>query len=267
MAIYECTVCGYIYDESKESSKWIDLPEQWSCPLCDTEKRFFKLKKDDLLENVEEIESGMYKSGYLSEWNRAEDELEENMEYIHQMAETGMPIIEPMRSRRNCKNYWKDILIRGAQLFKIPLNEDKQVNLKTTIGAKAKYPLVIDSPVFVSHMSFGALSKEAKISLAKGSAAVRTAICSGEGGILEDELNEAFKYIFEYVPNKYSVEERFLKKIDAIEIKIGQSAKPGMGGHLPANKVNEEIAVVRGKKAGEDIVSPAHFPGISTKEE
>jgi glutamate synthase domain-containing protein 2 len=267
MAIYECTVCGYIYDERKEKTRWLDLPEQWVCPLCDTEKRFFKLTKDEQGQNGEETESVKSTGKYLSEWLRPVDELENNMEYIHLMAETGRPIIEPMRTRRNCTNYWKDLLFRGSQLFKVPLNESENVNLKTIIGPKAKYPMVIESPVLVSHMSFGALSKEAKKSLAKGSAAVKTAICSGEGGILEDEMNEAFKYIFEYVPNKYSVEERFLKKIDAIEIKIGQSAKPGMGGHLPANKVTEEIAAVRGKKAGEDIISPAHFPGITTKEE
>ena len=94
-------------------------------------------------------------------------------------------------------------------------------------------PLVLETPLYITHMSFGALSKEAKTALAKGSAAVRTAMCSGEGGILPESLANAYRYIFEYVPNKYSVTEENLKRVDAIEIKIGQSAKPGMGGHLP----------------------------------
>ncbi len=77
-------------------------------------------------------------------------------------------------------------------------------------------------------MSFGALSKEVKLALAKGSAAVGTAMCSGEGGILPESVQSAHKYIFEYVPNRYSVTDEYLQAVDAVEIKIGQSAKPGM---------------------------------------
>ena len=116
-------------------------------------------------------------------------------------------------------------------------------------------------------MSFGALSREAKIALAKGSAMAHTAMCSGEGGILPEEMEAAYKYIFEYVPNKYSVTDENLKKADAIEIKIGQGTKPGMGGHLPGSKVTPEIAKIRGKNVGEDVISPSVFPGISTRED
>ena len=65
--------------------------------------------------------------------------------------------------------------------------------------------LILDSPVYISHMSFGALSKEIKVALAKGSAMAKTAMCSGEGGILPEEKQAAYKYIFEYIPNKYSL--------------------------------------------------------------
>jgi glutamate synthase domain-containing protein 2 len=123
---------------------------------------------------------------------------------------------------------------------------------------------VIEIPIYISHMSFGALSREAKIALATGSAAVGTATCSGEGGILPEEMAAAHRYIFEYVPNQYSVTEENLQQADAVEIKIGQSAKPGMGGHLPGRKVTDEIAAVRGFPAGHDIISPAHFPDITT---
>lgn len=116
-------------------------------------------------------------------------------------------------------------------------------------------------------MSFGALSRETKISLAKGSAAIKTAQCSGEGGILAEEMENAYKYIFEYVPNKYSVTEENLKNADAIEIKIGQSTKPGLGGQLQGEKVTSEIAEVRGKPLGEDIHSPATIPGVSSKDD
>jgi glutamate synthase domain-containing protein 2/rubredoxin len=266
MAVYECSVCGYIYDESKEEVPWLDLPETWVCPLCDTEKRFFKIKKGEEEPAPEVVKESPEKGNYLAEWLRGSDELEIYMEHIHRIAETGTSIIEPMRSRKVSIS-WADILVKGAQLFKIPLNEDEKVNVRTVIGPAAKQPLIINSPVIVSHMSFGALSREVKISLAKGSAAVETAICSGEGGILDDELNAAHKYIFEYVPNKYSVTDEYLQKVDAVEIKIGQSAKPGMGGHLPACKVTSEIAEVRGKAEGKDIISPSHFPDIRNRDE
>lgn len=99
---------------------------------------------------------------------------------------------------------WDDILVLGAQLNPMPLDEYADVSLKTVIGKHAKKPMVLDMPVYISHMSFGALSKEAKIAMAKGSAAVGTAMCSGEGGILPEEKAAAYKYIFEYVPNLYS---------------------------------------------------------------
>ena len=95
----------------------------------------------------------------------------------------------------------------------------------------------------------------------------KTAIGSGEGGILEEEINNSYKYIFEYVPNLYSVTDENLMKADAIEIKIGQGTKPGMGGHLPGEKVTSEIAKVRGKEIGKDIHSPSKFSNINSKED
>jgi len=96
---------------------------------------------------------------------------------------------------------------------------------------------------------------------------VKTAMCSGEGGILPEEKQAAYKYIFEYIPNKYSVTDENLKSSDAIEIKIGQGTKPGMGGHLPGEKVTAEIAAIRGKNQGEDIQSPSKFPELNSKED
>ncbi len=127
--------------------------------------------------------------------------------------------------------------------------------------------MVLDMPVYISHMSFGALSKEMKIALAKGSAMAKTAMCSGEGGILPEEKKASYKYIFEYVPNLYSVTDENLKTADAVEIKIGQGTKPGMGGHLPGSKVTPEIAEIRNKPLGKDVISPSKFPGIDTKED
>jgi glutamate synthase domain-containing protein 2 len=203
---------------------------------------------------------------YLAPWRRPSDDLERHMADIHTMAATGTSIIEPMRTKEKTIG-WDTLLLKGAQLAKLPRNEGEPVRTETVIGPAARQPLVIDTPVYVSHMSFGALSREIKIALAKGSAAVKTAICSGEGGILEDELQAAYKYIFEFVPNAYSVTDENLQRADAIEIKIGQSAKPGMGGHLPGNKVTREIAAVRDRPEGRDIISPARFADLRTRDD
>jgi len=89
---------------------------------------------------------------------------------------------------------------------------------------------------------------------------------SGEGGILPESLEAAYQFLFEYVPNKYSVTDEYLRQVDAVEIKIGQSAKPGMGGHLPGHKVTKEIAAIRGFREGIDIISPSHFPDIRNRD-
>jgi glutamate synthase domain-containing protein 2 len=182
------------------------------------------------------------------------------------MAVTGESVIEPMRTRVPTIS-WDEILIKGAQLAKLPLNKTQPVSTRTVIGPGATTPLVIESPIIITHMSFGALSREAKIARAKGSAVVRTGMCSGEGGILPESLQHAYKYIFEYVPNKYSVTDEYLSQVDAVEIKIGQSAKPGMGGHLPGKKVTREIAAIRGFREGVDIISPSHFPDIRSADD
>lgn len=203
---------------------------------------------------------------YLAQWKRTDDQREPYLDEIHTIAETGRSIIEPMRTAKKTPT-WDDLLIKGAQLATLPLNEDEPVQTETVLGPGADKPLVIDTPMIVSHMSYGALSREIKTALAKGSAAVGTAICSGEGGMLEEEFAHAHRYILEYVPNQYSITDENLCRVDAIEIKIGQSAKAGMGGHLPGGKVTEEIAAVRGREVGRDIVSPARFPGVQTAQD
>ncbi len=265
MAIYKCSVCETEFDETKEGKKWDQLTDDWTCFVCESGKSFWRLADDTTA-------SGLSGSGVEvatdieSVPEKTFDEFESYMADIHVMAETGQSIIEPMRTRQPTFS-WDDILIKGAQLSKLPLNHDQPAHTKTIIGPHAAHPLEIESPVYITHMSFGALSREAKVALAKGSAAIKTAMCSGEGGILPESLESSYKYIFEYVPNEYSVTEENLKRADAIEIKFGQSAKPGMGGHLPGDKVTKEIAEIRGFAEGTDIISPAHFRDILNKED
>lgn len=266
MAQYKCEVCEYIVDEEKKDIKWDGLPDDWLCPVCGSPKKFFKNIDAETPDEKQEKPAGSKTSGITIDLKKTSAETETYFSDIHEMAETGESIDEPMRTRVHTIS-WDEILIKGAQLAKIPLNKKEPVNTRTIIGPNAKFPLVIETPVYITHMSFGALSREAHTALARGSAAVKTAICSGEGGILPDAMENACKYIFEYVPNQYSVTEENLKKVDAVEIKIGQSAKPGMGGHLPGYKVTDEIARIRGFKKGEDIFSPSSFTDIKTKKD
>ncbi len=268
MAVYQCGLCAYVYDKDKEAVAWADLPDDWICPVCGSSKdAFVMVHQQTDAEEIPTPESmGIGDEAYLKRWNRPTDALETHMSLIHKVAESGQSLIEPMRTQMPTIS-WEELLISGAQLARLPLNEDEPVNTQTVIGPKAQSPLVIETPLMISHMSFGALSKEAKMALAQGSAAARTAICSGEGGILPEELSPAYKYIFEYVPNKYSVTDEYLQQVDAVEIKIGQSAKPGMGGHLPAKKVTPDVARVRNRPEGKDIISPARFPDIKTPDD
>jgi glutamate synthase domain-containing protein 2/uncharacterized Fe-S cluster protein YjdI len=190
---------------------------------------------------------------------------ERHMRSIHFMSATEKHLMEPMGTLMPLPS-WDDISISGAQLARFPVNEEEPVSLKTIIGPTARVPLVIDMPLFITHMSFGALSKEAKIALARGSAAAKTAMCSGEGGILEESRRSSYRYIYEYVPNEYSLSEENLKLCDAVEIKIGQAVKPGIGGHFPAAKITEEIAEVRNKPRDRDIVTPARYKDIFDRE-
>jgi methylamine---glutamate N-methyltransferase subunit C len=265
-AVRECGLCSHIYDEEKEGVQWADLPDNWKCPVCGSSKESFTIMPSNSPAPAVTPAPDTIGEEYLAEWHRPADDFEIHMADIHSAAVTGHSVIEPMRTRFPTIS-WDEILIKGTQLAKLPLNKSQPVSTRSVIGPDAAVPLVIETPIFVTHMSFGALSREAKLALAKGSAQIQTAMCSGEGGILPESLDAAYKYIFEYVPNKYSVTDEYLRQVDAVEIKIGQSAKPGMGGHLPGHKVTSEIASMRGFREGQDIISPSHFPGIRTRDD
>lgn len=258
--IYKCTICGHIHDEE---STGILLKNLDKCPICGQPiSKFVEVENSHSTQNEKESDSDL---AYDKKYAKSDRDIR-YMDAIHQMAITGESIVSAMYTDMPMPN-WDEILILGNQLNPQPLESDVDVNTQTVIGKSAKKPLVIESPVYITHMSFGALSRETKIALAKGSAAVKTAQCSGEGGILPEEMENAYKYIFEYVPNRYSATGDNLKNADAIEIKIGQSTKPGLGGQLQGEKVTEEIAQIRKKPLGKDIHSPATIPEVNSKED
>ena len=257
--IYKCTICGHIHNEEATG---IPLNELDACPICKQDiSKFVEVENSKSSENIDINAELAYDKNYAKS-----DKDIRAMDAIHQMAITGESIVAAMYTEMPMPS-WDDILILGNQLNPQPLESDVDVNTRTIIGKNAKKPLIIESPIYITHMSFGALSRETKIALAKGSAAIKTAQCSGEGGILPEEMENAYRYIFEYVPNKYSATDENLKNADAIEIKIGQSTKPGLGGQLQGEKVTDEISKIRGKPLGEDIHSPATIPEVNSKED
>ncbi len=164
---------------------------------------------------------------------------------------------------RNTLPQWEEIQFLPAQLSRRPLLDEDEVSTRVVIGPRAKKPLVLEMPIFVSDMSYGALSREAKIALAKGAERAGTGICSGEGGMLPDEQANNSRYFYELASAQFGFSWDKVAKVQAFHFKGGQGAKTGTGGHLPGEKVSPEIAEVRGLEPGQAAISPATFPNLN----
>ncbi len=190
--------------------------------------------------------------------------------YIRELAKNGLKKYghhgpsASMGVDRNLLPKWENIQFLPAQLAKRPLLDEEEVNTEVVIGGNAKKPVKLDIPIFVSDMSYGALSKEAKIALSKGAEMAGTGICSGEGGMLPEEQANNSRYFYELASGKFGFSWDKVKKVQAFHFKAGQGAKTGTGGHLPGHKVTKEIAEVRGLKEGETAISPAAFTDLIT---
>ena len=159
---------------------------------------------------------------------------------------------------------WDDLQIMVAQMASKPLAEEAEVATELVIGPEAKKPLTLKIPLFVSDMSFGALSEEAKIALARGAQMAGTGICSGEGGMLQEEQAENSRYFYELASAKFGYREELLERVQCFHFKGGQGAKTGTGGHLPGNKNIGKISLVRGIAEGTPAVSPPRFEDLNT---
>ncbi|MBL7004629.1 MAG: CDGSH iron-sulfur domain-containing protein [Gammaproteobacteria bacterium] len=209
-----------------------------------------------------------------SELPQAKSTIEEpTVEFIHQLAKDGLSKLghhgqmTSMGVPRHELPHWDDLQIMAAQMASKPLLEDVAVGTELIIGPEANKPLVLKIPLFVSDMSFGALSEEAKIALAKGADLAGTGICSGEGGMLPEEQQANTRYFYEYASAGFGYKEELLEKVQAFHFKGGQGAKTGTGGHLPGNKNIGKISQVRGIPEGEPAVSPPTFKNLSTTKE
>ena len=188
------------------------------------------------------------------------------VKYIQHLAEHGLSKLGhhgrmgAMGVPRDQLPKWDDIQILTAQLHRVPLLDDEPVGTEVVIGPNAKKPLVLERPLFVSDMSYGALSEEAKVALAMGAERAGTAICSGEGGMLPEEQAANSRYMYELASARFGFSMEKVKRCQAFHFKGGQAAKTGTGGHLPGNKVVGKIAEVRGLEEGQPAISPARFP-------
>ena len=131
---------------------------------------------------------------------------------------------------------------------------------KTVIGPGCENPIELDIPVYITGMSFGALSYEAKTALARGATMAGSATCSGEGGMIPDERRYSEKWYYQCIQSRYGFNPHHAQLADAIEVFIGQGQKVGMGGHLMGQKVTDQVAEMRSLPAGIDQRSPARHP-------
>lgn len=195
---------------------------------------------------------------------------EPTVAFIHQLAREGLSKLGhhgemgAMGVPRSDLPSWDSIQFIVAQLATKPLLEDTQVGTDLVIGPEAKKPLHLKIPLFVSDMSFGALSEEAKVSMAKGAEMAGTGICSGEGGMLPEEQEANSRYFYELASAKFGYAESVLERVQAFHFKCGQGAKTGTGGHLPGNKNIGKISQVRGIPEGQPAVSPPTFSDLSS---
>lgn len=235
------------------------------------EDGFVTVDKKEIKKYLDKNPEPFDRDAYLGQYaDTAPIDAESLAPYIKNLATNGLEQLGKhgktvsMGVKRQELPMWDDIQFLPAQLASRPLFDDDKVNTSVIIGPKSKKPLKLDIPIFVSDMSFGAISKEAKIALARGAESAGTGICSGEGGMMKEENEENSRYFYEYASGKFGFTWDKLQNVQAFHFKAGQGAKTGVGGHLPANKVTEDIAKVRGLSEGEASISPATFEDLVT---
>ena len=180
---------------------------------------------------------------------------------IRRAATTGIYDIRGGGSKRRVPHF-DDLLFLGASMSRYPLEgyrEKCETSLK--LGTRnAENPLEIDIPITIAGMSFGALSAQAKEALGRGASLAGTSTTTGDGGMTKEERKHSSKLIYQYLPSRYGMNPDDLKKADAIEIVVGQGAKPGGGGMLLGQKINDRVAKMRTLPRGIDQRSACRHP-------
>ncbi len=236
MRVNICPVCGYIQ---------LGEIDFHFCPVCGSPAETFR--EDTKIE-------------HYANWDT------KSRIMIQGMAETGHYQLGGKGTTRKFMNM-DDLLFMPGQIAHPPLLDDEAVSSQVILGKQAKVPIKVKTPILNAGMSFGALSREAKMALAKASSLVGGIANSGEGGMLDEERSLADLYTLQYASGRFGASEDRLKQADMIEIKISQGAKPGMGGKLPGEKVTAEIARIRMIPEGKMAESPARHLDIETPEQ
>ena len=184
----------------------------------------------------------------------------EVMDDIHIKAQLGRYRMRGMALMKKIP-HWDDLVFLPGTLTRFVIEGYREKCLtETIIGPRSKNPIKLDIPVYITSMSFGALSYEAKTALARGSAMAGSATCSGEGGMIPDERRYSNKWYYQCIQSRYGFNPHHAQLADAIEVFIGQGQKVGMGGHLMGQKVTDQVAEMRSLPAGIDQRSPARHP-------
>src|SRR5881296_2791891 len=185
------------------------------------------------------------------------------IEDIQAKAQTGLYRIRcygTLRQRRWAT--FDDLTFLPCSLTRIPLEGYREkCSARTVLGTRfAAKPIELDIPVMITGMSWGALSYNAKVALARGATKAGTSTTTGDGGMYPPERENSKTLICEVLPSRYGINVHDLRKADAIELTIGQGAKPGTGGLLLGSKVSPQIAKIRDLPPGVDQRSPARHP-------
>ena len=180
---------------------------------------------------------------------------------IQERAELGRYMIRGYGAFRNVPRF-DDLLFLTASMTRFPLEGYREkCNTKTMLGTRfAKRPMELEVPITVAGMSFGALSRNAKVALGQAATMLGTSTTTGDGGMLPAEREASSKLVYQCLPSRYGFNPKDLKKADAIEIVVGQGAKPGGGGLLLGQKVNKVVAGMRTLPEGVDQRSPCRHP-------
>ena len=183
------------------------------------------------------------------------------MSEIRRAAETGIYDIRGFGAKRKVPHF-DDLLFLGASMSRYPLEGYRETcNTSVTLGDRyAKNPLTIDTPVTIAGMSFGALSANAKEALGRGASEVGTSTTTGDGGMTPEERGQSSKLVYQYLPSRYGMNPDDLRKADAIEVVLGQGAKPGGGGMLLGQKITDRVAQMRTLPKGVDQRSACRHP-------
>lgn len=187
---------------------------------------------------------------------------------IKTMAHAGKSVVRSMGSNKRMPFSFDDLHIIPAQVSKIPLNKEDDVDLDIIIGPKSKKPFHLSSPILISGMSYGAVSGKVKEVISHTAQKINIGFNTGEGGVTTEELEIASsQLIVQYSTGRFGIDEKILKKASAVEIRFGQGAYPGKGSYLPPDKMTSEVAQLRKLNTKEGAYSPANHFDMKTPEE